>query len=197
MYSNNHFNNLFYLQLQTNLCNDVYNVKTLNNIAVYYHILLITERTTHVPFSLNAWREDSHQTLHFCRSGYWTLLQLLETLASPHLKRSGVSNCLKQIIYDWRHYWLFRSQHRNQYQKPLPSIQTTCSHRTRDLRVTLPVETRQYKTLYCTSSNTNQHWCYNTQYMVQNMWTSSSKNGFYIHLTGVETVFTHKLLVNP
>ncbi len=35
MYSNNNFNNLFYLQLQTNLCNDVYNVKTLNNIAVY------------------------------------------------------------------------------------------------------------------------------------------------------------------
>ncbi len=108
----------------------------------------MTERTTHVSFSLNAWREDSHQTLHFCRSGYWTLLQLLETLASPHLRRSCVSNCLKQIIYDWRHYWLFRSQHRNQYQKPFPSIQqTTCSHRTRDLRVTLPVETRQYKTL--------------------------------------------------
>lgn len=113
------------------------------------------QHTSHSHFTQYAWHVKSHIKLYTSADKRFLIdtdterpLQLLRCLHHPISSARGVSNCLKQIIYDCRHYWLFRSQHRNQYQKPLPSIQqTTCTHSTRDLRVILPVETRCYKTL--------------------------------------------------
>lgn len=137
------------------------------------------EHTSHLTTASDMWRLTSNFTLLQIR-GFLAdtdtelLSQLLQPTCIIPAQPLMVFNCLKQIINDRRHHWLFRSQYRNQYEKPLSSIQqTTCTHGTQDLVThighTRPIHTRLYcQRLYCaTIENVKRHRFCNTVYTAE------------------------------
>lgn len=136
----------------------------------------VEEERTYIPLNNGDWHMKTHIKLYTSadkrcshRYGHWTpFAALTADLHHPISTAHGVSNCLKQIINDPRHYWLFRSQHRNQYEKTLSSIQqTTCTHGTQDLWVILP---KKYEAILC-----NNRKCQTTQSLYGRRYTIWSK----------------------